>query len=119
MESEAFLSKDTGAIYCHSEYSDDLDELPSDIDEGDKYLAIPHKNDLELGKRLALRFAEEFLPDDLGKVREIFSRRGAYARYKDLLEARGALSRWYDYEASAQKQALREWCSVHGVEIDG
>lgn len=118
-ESRAFLSKATGAIYCRAEYSEDLDELPSDLEEGDKYLEIPHKNDLGLGKRLVLAFAEEFLSSDFGRVREIFSHRGAYARYKDLLEARGVLNQWYDYEASAQKFALREWCVANEVEIDG
>lgn len=119
MENEAFLSKETGAIHWHSEYGDDFDERPSDIDEDDKYLSIPHKKDLGLGKRLAIRFTEDFLADDLGKVREIFSRSGAYARFKDLLEVRGMLDRWYEYEASAQKEALLEWCAENGVEIDG
>ena len=119
MEHEAYLSKETGAIYWHSENGDDDEDLPSDIDESDKYLSIPHKKDLGLGKRLATRFAEDFLADDLGKVREIFGHRGAYARFKDLLEERGMLNRWYEYEAAAQKAALLEWCDANEVEIDG
>ncbi len=67
MENEAYLSKETGAVYWHSEYSEDIEELPNDIDDGEKYLLIPHKNDLGLGKSLALRFAEEFLSGDLGR----------------------------------------------------
>jgi len=118
-ENEAFLSRETGLIYWHSEHGDDFEELPSDIDEENKYFSIPHKKDLGLGKRLAIRFAEDFLADDLGKVREIFSRSGAYARFKDLLEERGMLERWYEYEASAQKEALLGWCAENGVEIDG
>ena len=118
-ENEAFLSKETGAIHWHSEYGEDFEALPSDIDEDDKYLCIPHKKDLGLGKRLAIGFAEDFLAGDRVKVRGIFSRRGAYARFKDLLEERGMLERWYEYEASAQKEALLGWCAENGVEIDG
>ena len=119
MENAAYLSRESGAVYWYSEDVADLDELPADVEEDEKYLLIPHKNDLGLGKSLALRFAELSLADDIGKVREIFSHRGAYARFKDLLEYRGLLNRWYEFEASAQKQALREWCRQNGVEIDG
>jgi len=118
-ENEAFLSRETGVIHWHSEYADGVEELPSDIGEENKYFSIPHKQDLGLGKRIAIRFAEDFLADDLGKVREIFSRRGAYARFKDLLDERGMLERWYEYEASAQKEAVLGWCAENGVEIDG
>lgn len=107
------------SLYLHSEEIADLDELPADFEEGGKYIALPHKNDLGLGRSLALRFAEEHLSDDFGKVREIFGRRGAYARFKDLLERRGMLNRWYEFEESAQKEALREWCKRNEVDIDG
>lgn len=119
MEHAAYLSKETGAIYCHSEFGDNLEELPPDIDEEGKYLSIPHKNDLDLGKHLAIGFAEDFLADDVGKVREIFSRRGAYARFKDLLEHRGMLNRWYEFETSAQRHALLKWCRDNGLQVDG
>jgi hypothetical protein len=119
MEHAAYLSTETGAIYWHSEFGDNFEELPPDIDAEGKYLSIPHKNDLGLGKRLAIAFAEEFLADDVGKVRAIFGRRGAYARFKDLLEQRGMLNRWYEFEASAQKEALLRWCRENGVDVDG
>ncbi|MDH3287635.1 MAG: UPF0158 family protein [Betaproteobacteria bacterium] len=119
MEHAAYLSKETGTIYWHSEFGDNFEELPADIDEEDKYLSIPHKNDFGLGKRLAIQFAEAFLADDVRKVREIFRRQGAYARFKDLLEHREMLNRWYEFEASAQKEALLTWCQDNGVEIDG
>src|SRR5262245_63308299 len=49
------------------------------------------------GQALVLDFAREFLPDEYDEVRRIFSGRGAYRRYKDLLVRRGALERWYDF----------------------
>ena len=118
-EHEAYLSKDTGQIYWHSDYGDNIEELPNDIADDNKYLSIPHKNDLDLGKHLVLRFAEAQLQGDVRAVRDIFSHRGAYARFKDLLEDRGMLDQWYEYEAAAQKEALLQWCKDNGIEIDG
>ena len=37
--------------------------LPEDIDDGERYVPLPHKNDLGLGKPLILRFTNEFLPE--------------------------------------------------------
>src|SRR6516162_1779844 len=49
-------------------------------------------------------------PTTYDEVRHIFSRRGAYRRYKDLLVRRGALDLWYDFSNKAEEAALREWC---------
>ena len=63
-ENEAVLNKETGAIFYRSEFSD-LDEFPEDIDEdlSDKFVTIPHKNEIDLGRDLVFRFAESTLPD--------------------------------------------------------
>src|SRR6266536_5589275 len=62
------------------------------------------------GFRPRLLGTGQFLPDDFDEVRQIFSSRGAYARFKDLLDRRGALDHWYDFEAKAEERALRTWC---------
>jgi hypothetical protein len=115
-ENEAYLDRQSGKIYCRSEYGDDDEELPDDIDD-DKYIAIPDKRELDLGKALVLDFVSQVLPDDYDAVRRIFSRKGAYGRYKDLLAERGALDRWYDFENKAEEAALREWCAENGIEL--
>jgi len=116
-EAAAFLCKETGKIYLRSYLTEDVEELPDDLDDSDKYIEIPHKNELGLGKRLVLEFARESLPDAVDEVRAIFGRRGAYAQFKTLLMRRGALQQWYDYQASAQKRASREWCEENSLEI--
>jgi hypothetical protein len=116
-EHQAFLCKQSGKLYWHSELCDDLDILPDDIDDNEKFLQIPDKRELDLGKPLALDFAREFLPDDLDDVRQFFSGRGAYARFKDLLHRRGSLDQWYDFEAKAEQRALREWCDLNSIEV--
>jgi len=114
---QAFLCKATGRIYWQSDYDDDLEELPDDLEDGGKYLRIPDKRELGLGSQLVFDFVRQFLPDDYGKVREIFSRRGAYARFKDLLEYRRMIDQWHDFENKATEKALREWCALHSIEI--
>ena len=64
MEHRAYVSLDTGAIYWISETNPiEEDDLPADLETSERYLAVPHKNDLDLGTNLALRFIEERLPD--------------------------------------------------------
>ena len=115
-ENEAYLDRQSGKIYWHSEFGEIDEELPDDIDN-EKYIAIPDRRELDLGKPLVLEFAREFLPDDYDEVRHIFNRRGAYRRYKDLLVRRGALERWYDFSNKAEEAALREWCAENGIEL--
>jgi hypothetical protein len=117
-ENEAYLDRQSGKIYWHSEFGDNDKELPDDIDD-EKYTAIPDKRELDLGKPLVLDFAREFLPEDYDEVHRIFSRSGAYRRYKDLLVRRGALERWYDFSNKAEEVALREWCAQNGVDLSG
>jgi hypothetical protein len=123
MEHRAYVSLDTGAIFRISETNPiDEDELPDDLETSDRYIAIPHKNELDLGNDLALRFVEERLPDRYRDVQAFFRRRGAYARFKALLAAEGCLEEWYAFEAESTERALREWCKeneIHLVENAG
>jgi hypothetical protein len=113
-ENEAYLDRRSGKIYWHSEFGENDEELPDDIDD-EKYISIPDKRELDLGKLLVLEFARDFLPGD-DEVRHIFSRRGAYRRYKELLVRRGALERWYDFSNKSEETALRKWCAENGIE---
>jgi hypothetical protein len=40
---------DTGAIYWISEPNPLEEEVPDDLETSDRHIAIPHKNDLDLG----------------------------------------------------------------------
>ena len=116
----AFLCRRTGKIYWHSEFSDVAeldDELPDDVDDEEKYIAIPDKLELDLGKPLALDFAREWLPGDFDEVRYIFSRKGAYRKFRALLIRRKALDRWYEFESKATERALRDWCALNSIAV--
>src|SRR6266852_3975537 len=119
---EAFLCRRTGKIYWRSEFSDldeMNDELPDDVEDDEKYTAIPDKRELGLGKPMVLDFAREFLPQDFDEVRYIFSKRGAYKKFRALLIRRNVLESWYDFESKATEQALREWCELNSIEVAG
>ncbi|MDT8317109.1 MAG: hypothetical protein RQ824_03825 [bacterium] len=113
---EAVLNKETGEVYYRSDMSG-IDEFPDDADD-EKYEYIPHKNELNLGRDLVFRFAAGVIPDKLDEVEGCFHKRGAYSRYKDLLDRVGKLDEWHEFEPSATETALREWCEEQGIEVD-
>lgn len=118
---EAYISLDTGKVYLVSIEGDVMeeDEIPDDFETSNRYIAVPHKTQLDLGRKLALRFTELELPGDLDTVEDLFRRKGAYAGFKRLLESRDALQRWYDYEERATEEALRAWCEDNGIQLVG
>jgi hypothetical protein len=110
------LCKETGKIHWQSDYDE---ELSDEIDDNRTYIDVPDKRELGLGKPLVLEFVGEFLPNDFDEVRSIFGRRGAYARFRDLLARRRAVDRWYDFESKATERALREWCELNAIALVG
>lgn len=115
VEGEAYVSRLTGEVHWVGEGCDD--EPPEDIGDESLYVAVPGQSDLDLGRPLALRFVRERLPDSYDTVRGIFSARGAYTRFKSLLDGAGMLDAWYQYEQSAVAQALSEWCAENGFAL--
>ncbi|WP_395343018.1 UPF0158 family protein [Ningiella sp. W23] len=113
---EAFINIDNGEIYY---VGDAVEEpIPDDLYESDRYLMFPSKQDLGLGKRLAIQFIAESIPEKLDFGYDIFRRRGAYSKFKALLESKGKLESWYKYEEAALKRATIEWCRDNDVEFD-
>ena len=93
-EHRAFVCLDTGAIHWISETSPiDEENPPDDLETSDRYIAVPHKNDLDLGNNLALRFAEEQLPHRYASVEICCRHRGPYARFRDFLAAERCLDK--------------------------
>lgn len=112
----ATIDKETGEAFYVSEYGDS-DELPEDIEDNEKYIEVPRKNELDLGRILVFDFVAAHLPDQSDRVQGIFRKKGAYGRYKDLLDSMGKLQAWYDFEQRATEAALREWCRDNDIEL--
>jgi hypothetical protein len=115
-EHYAYINKETGETYYVSTLGDS-DELPDDLEENEKYISIPHKNDLNLGRNLVFDFISANLPDEYEQVRRIFSRKGAYSLFKELLESKGQLEAWYEFEQKATREALHGWCKENDISL--
>lgn len=116
-ESSAFICADTGVIYCRLDTLELDEEVPEDLETSDRYITIPHKNELNLGRDLVLSFVDHALPNDYNTVAGFFRRKGAYSRFKQLLESRGVLNAWYLFETHAVEVALRQWCDENKVQL--
>lgn len=115
----AFICKKTGeTLFDADEMDTGEPRLPESIYDNDDYIQIPDKRDLGLGTRLVWEFVRKAIPALEPKVREIFSKRGAYARYKDFLEYNEILEEWYDFENQRIKEVLLEWCAEHGIQVE-
>lgn len=116
-ENQAYVNRISGRIFCSSSSGDVEEELPDDIEDEMLYLAIPSRRDLDLGRGLALHFVETHLPECWELACGFFRRRGAYPRFKALLDQRGRLEDWYAFEQAAVEKALREWCAENDLQL--
>lgn len=117
LDNSAVLNLKTGEIYYLGDAIDE--DLPEDFDEeDDSLLWIPDKYDLDLGSELVMDFAREYSPENFDKIQGIFSRRGAYRNFKDLLSKKRLLDKWYSFEEEKTRQALMEWCRNNNIEVE-
>ena len=117
MTNTAILSRVTGRIYYLSDAYDSDEDVPDDAYDSDGYIEIPHKHDLHLGTPLVRRFIQTHAPELSDDVGRIFSGKGAYSRYKDLLHEKGLLDSWHGYEDTQTKTALKKWCEENNIEL--
>lgn len=116
-ENKALLCRKTAEIFLKSRNGDFGEERPEDIDDGARYVAMPHKNDLDLGRSLVMSFVEAELPQYVESVQSFFRQRDAYGKLKAFLERERHLERWYEYEANATRAALITWASENGFVV--
>ena len=121
-DNQAYVCRETGKIYWvpgeQGLFDEPEEDVPDDIHEQGKYLALPGKYDLDLGNQLAYDFAREFLPEHYDRVRDIFRRQGAYGRFKDFLAGEDVLEEWHEYSDRREVDALLEWGEANGIEVE-
>jgi hypothetical protein len=117
---EAILDKKTGKIYHRSDYGD-IEELEEQLSEEDFdeaiHIEIPHKNDLDLGRDLVFEFMAKFSPEHEEEVNQMFRKKGAYSKFKYLLEEKDLLEQWYEFENKSELIALSQWCKENEIDI--
>ena len=113
----AFICRTDGKVYYLDDATGIYDDLPDDFESSEEYIEIPHKNDLGLGRELVYEFINKNAPKFSDEVREIFSRKGAYQRYKSLLVRNGLLDDWFSYEQTETEEALKQWCMENSIEL--
>lgn len=116
-DNSAFVCRETGTIHWGSNCAEIEEDLPDDVDDGRLYAAVPHGAELGLGRRLALAFTEQVLPESVSDVSEFFRRPGAYPRFRELLARERHLDEWREFERAEIARALREWAEKQGVRI--
>jgi len=116
-ENNAYVCKKTGVIYWTSTTLDLEEEVPKDLETSLDYVEVPHKNELKLGQSLALSFIDQTLPDEYNFVASLFRKRGAYRRFKDMLQYQGLLEKWYAFEEQASDDALLAWCEENEIKL--
>ncbi|MDP3211219.1 UPF0158 family protein [Methylotenera sp.] len=116
-ENNAYVCKKTGVIYWTSTTLHLEEEVPKDLETSLDYVEVPHKNELKLGQSLALTFIDQTLPDEYNFVASLFRKRGAYRRFKDMLQYQGLLEKWYAFEEQASDDALLAWCQENEIKL--
>lgn len=119
LDNEAYICRQTGRIYwiAGDPGMIDEEEIPEDIHDGDKYLPVADKRDLDLGSQLAFDFTSQYLAQHYDDVRGMFRRQGAYRRFKDFLERKDMLEKWHAYSDEQAAQALGKWCETEGLSL--
>ncbi len=115
----AYVSRRTGRIFVDCSMHGEANELPDDVEDEALYVAVPGRRDLDLGTRLARDFAYRYMGEAAEEVVTIFSRRGAWSRFKDLLQRRGLRDAWHAFADAAEVEALRDWAEQNGFELVG
>ncbi|MCG8344898.1 MAG: hypothetical protein MI685_07020 [Chlorobiales bacterium] len=117
-ENIAYVSKEDGEIYYYS-VTLGLDETRGHDVHSSCFIAVPHRNSLDIDRELAFDFVDEHLPEHYTAVRDYFAdEETAESRFRNVLEANGLLEEWNKYREATIEKFLREWCSQRNIELE-
>ena len=88
-----------------------------DFDD-DVHVYLPSKRDIDLGSRLVFKFASERFESHYGDIRDIFSRKKAYSKFRTLLERNKKFDEWRQFEKEETEKTLRKWCQENEIELE-
>ena len=120
VDNEAYICRQTGKIYWVAGdpgMIDEEEEVPENIHDADKYIPVPDKRYFDLGNQLAFDFTSQYLTERYDDVRDMFRGKGAYRRFKDILERKELLEEWHRYSDERSAKELAEWCELEGLTL--
>ena len=128
---EQYLNKETGRIISVPEdagFSDDPDtweEIISVIEEGDQFIRLPSQYEIneycimeEFSDfaSIGLKYVSDEQAQEIG--RELYNAlkgRGAFRRFKDMLNRYGIADEYYAYRHIFYTEIAKEWCQNHDI----
>ena len=116
----ARISRRTGATHLlagDEGMMDDVDPVPEDVEDDELYAELPDTRDLDLGQRVAMRFAREAMPGRADEIERLLHRRGGWRAFRAEVERHDQLDAWYRFRDAATSAALRDWAEVEGFVV--
>lgn len=92
-------------------------ELEEYICESDDFITLPEKyeiNDYEIMREFIYTLPNGKLQDNLLNA---ISGRGAFRRFREVLDDYGKTEKWYAYKEAAYEQIARDWAERNDIEI--
>lgn len=116
-----FLDLETGdSVFLADELITGLDNegLEDEIEENlERYLRLPTKFEIH-----EYHIMEEFIwtlkGERADKLDCAIRGRGAFRRFKDLVDRMGISQQWYDFQAEYYRKLAIDWCQEHGLEYE-
>lgn len=110
-----FLDTETGSVLLDS---DAINELPEDLEDNPRYLAID-----PISSHESFSIMESFVTEfddskEAHRLTEALSHPKPFRQFKDTLFAYPALREaWFAYEQAAYTRLAEEWCEENGIKV--
>jgi hypothetical protein len=93
-----------------------VDEKKPESGTRPRYIQIPDKYKLNIGRTLVLQFTREYFPEDYRDIFNRFKRPHAYTWWRIFLEDQKKLQEWHEFRNRKTKEALIDWCNNNHFE---
>jgi hypothetical protein len=113
---QAVVHRTTGQVFLAS-FAAGFDERPTGAENDPAYVNVPHRQELDPGKALAVEFVRSHCPAEMARVEALFARAGGFRNFKDLLRRRQLLECWLVFEERRVATLLRQWCMAQALPL--
>jgi hypothetical protein len=111
---QAMVHRPTGQVFLASAVAG-FDERPAGAETDPDYVRVPHRQELDPGKALAVEFIRSHCPAELPRVEAVFARSGGFRNFKELLRRRQLLESWLVFEEQRITALFRQWAAAQGL----